>query len=134
MPAYVVSRIGEALNDAGKPIKGSRILALGVAYKAGIEDLRESPSLGVIEGLLRKGAELSYADAYVPSISIGGPVGGRELRSVLLDAATLAEVDCAVILTAHPEVDYEEIVRTVPLVFDARGVTTGMNADNIVRL
>jgi UDP-N-acetyl-D-glucosamine dehydrogenase len=130
MPAYVVSRIGEALNDAGKPIKGSRILALGVAYKAGIEDLRESPSLGVIEGLLRKGAELSYADAYVPSISIGG----KELRSVLLDAPTLAEVDCAVILTAHPEVDYEEIVRTVPLVFDARGVTTGMNADNVVRL
>ena len=130
MPAYVVSRIGEALNDAGKPIKGSRILALGVAYKAGIEDLRESPSLGVIEGLLRKGAELSYADAYVPSIS----VEGKELRSVLLDAPTLTEVDCAVILTAHPEVDYEEIVRTVPLVFDARGVTTGMNADNVVRL
>ena len=130
MPAYVVSRIGEALNDAGKPIKGSRILALGVAYKAGIEDLRESPSLGVIEGLLRKGAELSYADAYVPSISLGG----QELRSVQLDPPTLAEMDCAVILTAHADVDYEEIVRTVPLVFDARGVTTGMNADNVVRL
>jgi nucleotide sugar dehydrogenase len=130
MPAYVVSRIGEALNEAGKPIKGSRILALGVAYKAGIEDLRESPSLGVMEGLLRKGAELSYADAYVPSIS----VGGQELRSVQLDPATLAEMDCAVILTAHADVDYEEIVRTVPLVFDARGVTTGMNADNVVRL
>jgi nucleotide sugar dehydrogenase len=130
MPAYVVSRIGEALNDAGKPIKGSRILALGVAYKAGIEDLRESPSLGVIEGLLRKGAELSYADAYVPSIW----VGGQELRSVQLDPPTLAEMDCAVILTAHADVDYEEIVRTVPLVFDARGVTTGMNADNVVRL
>ncbi len=130
MPAYVVSRIGEALNEAGKPIKGSRILALGVAYKAGIEDLRESPSLGVIEGLLRKGAELSYADAYVPSIS----VGGQEVRAVQLDPPTLAEMDCAVILTAHADVDYEEIVRTVPLVFDARGVTTGMNADNIVRL
>jgi UDP-N-acetyl-D-glucosamine dehydrogenase len=130
MPAYVVSRIGEALNDAGKPIKGSRILALGVAYKPGIDDLRESPSLGVIEGLLRKGAELSYADAYVPSIS----VGGRELRSVQLDAPTLAEQDCAVILTAHTDVDYEEIVRAVPLVFDARGVTTGMRADNVVRL
>jgi UDP-N-acetyl-D-glucosamine dehydrogenase len=130
MPAYVVSRIGEALNDAGKPIKGSRILALGVAYKAGIEDLRESPSLGVIEGLLRKGAELSYADAYVSSIW----VGGQELRSVQLDPPTLAEMDCAVILTAHADVDYEEIVRTVPLVFDARGVTTGMNADNVVRL
>src|SRR3954471_9949049 len=130
MPAYVVSRIGEALNDAGKPIKGSRILALGVAYKAGIEDLRESPSLGVIEGLLRKGAELSYADEYVPSIS----VGGKELRAVQLDATTLAEMDCAVILTAHPEVDYEEVVRSVPLVFDSRGVTTGMSTDNIVRL
>ncbi|MFL5768361.1 MAG: nucleotide sugar dehydrogenase [Actinomycetota bacterium] len=130
MPTYVVSRIGEALNDAGKPIKGSRILALGVAYKAGIEDLRESPSLGVIEGLLRKGAELSYADAYVPSIS----VGGQELRSLRLDAATLAGTDCAVILTAHPDVDYDELVRSVPLVFDARGVTSGMQADNIVRL
>ena len=130
MPAYVVSRIGEALNEAGKPIKGSRILALGVAYKAGIDDLRESPSLGVMEGLLRKGAEVSYADAYVSSIE----VGGRELRSVPLDAETLAQQDCAVILTAHPEVDYEEIVRSVPLVFDARGVTTGMNAENVVRL
>jgi UDP-N-acetyl-D-glucosamine dehydrogenase len=130
MPAYVVSRVGEALNEAGKPIKGSRILALGVAYKAGIEDLRESPSLGVIEGLLRKGAELSYADAYVPSIS----VGGQQLRSVQLDPPTLAEIDCAVILTAHADVDYEQIVRSVPLVFDARGVTTGMNADNVVRL
>jgi UDP-N-acetyl-D-glucosamine dehydrogenase len=130
MPAYVVSRVGEALNEAGKPIKGSRILALGVAYKAGIEDLRESPSLGVIEGLLRKGAELSYADAYVPSIS----VGGQQLRSVQLDPPTLAEMDCAVILTAHADVDYEQIARSVPLVFDARGVTTGMNADNVVRL
>jgi UDP-N-acetyl-D-mannosaminuronate dehydrogenase len=66
----------------------------------------------------------------VPSIS----VEGQELRSVQLDPATLAEMDCAVILTAHADVDYEEIVRTVPLVFDARGVTTGMNADNVVRL
>jgi UDP-N-acetyl-D-glucosamine dehydrogenase len=130
MPAYVVSRIGEALNEAGKPIKGSRILALGVAYKAGIDDLRESPSLGVIEGLLRKGAEVSYADAYVPSLRINA----QELRALRLDAATLAEQDCAVILTAHPDVDYEEIVRSVPLVFDARGVTAGMKADNVVRL
>ena len=130
MPAYVVSRIGEALNDAGKPIKGSRILALGVAYKAGIDDLRESPSLGVIDGLLRKGAELSYADAYIPAIE----VGGTELRSVHLDAETLSRQDCAVILTAHPDVDYEEIVRSVPLVFDARGVTIGIDADNVVRL
>ncbi|MDP9241832.1 MAG: nucleotide sugar dehydrogenase, partial [Actinomycetota bacterium] len=130
MPAFVVSRVGEALNEAGKPIKGSRILALGVAYKAGIDDLRESPSLGVMEGLLRKGAELSYTDAYIPEIE----VAGRELRSVALDAETLAAQDCAVILTAHPDVDYEAIVRSVPLVFDTRGVTVGMAADNVVRL
>jgi nucleotide sugar dehydrogenase len=130
MPAYVVSRLGEALNEAGKPIKGSRILALGVAYKAGIDDLRESPSLGVMEGLLRKGAELSYADAHIPEIE----VGGRTFRSVPLDAETLAAQDCAVILTAHPEIDYEAIVRSVPLVFDTRGVTVGIDAENVVRL
>jgi UDP-N-acetyl-D-glucosamine dehydrogenase len=130
MPSYVVSRIGEALNEAGKPIKGSRILALGVAYKPGVDDLRESPSVGVIEGLLRKGAEVSYADAYIPAFA----AGGTELRAVRLDPETLAEQDCAVILTAHPEVDYDEVVRSVPLVFDARGVTAGMKAENVVRL
>jgi UDP-N-acetyl-D-glucosamine dehydrogenase len=130
MPAYVVSRVGEALNDAGKPIKGSRILALGVAYKAGIDDLRGSPSLGVIEGLLRKGAEISYADAHIPEIEIGG----RRLLSVPIDAETLATQDCVVILTAHPELDYGTLVRSVPLVFDTRGVTVGMDAANVVRL
>jgi UDP-N-acetyl-D-glucosamine dehydrogenase len=130
MPAYVVSRLGEALNEAGKPVKGSRILALGVAYKAGIDDLRESPSLGVMEGLLRKGAELSFSDAHIPEIE----VGGQTLRSVPLDAETLGAQDCAVILTAHPEVDYAQIARSVPLVFDTRGVTIGIDADNVVRL
>jgi UDP-N-acetyl-D-glucosamine dehydrogenase len=130
MPAYVVSRVGEALNEAGKPIKGSRILALGVAYKAGVDDLRQSPSLGVIEGLLRKGADLSYSDAFIPEID----VADRELRSVSLDPETLAAQDLVVILTAHPGIDHEAIVRSVPLVFDTRGVTVGMDAENVVRL
>jgi len=130
MPAYVVTRIGEALNDLGKPIRETKILAVGITYKAGVNDQRESPSLSVLEKLDLKGAEISYHDPYVSELE----VGGRILKSEDCSESNIESKDCVVILTAHEEVDYRMVVRTAPLVFDTRGVTMDMDAPNIVRL
>jgi UDP-N-acetyl-D-glucosamine dehydrogenase len=119
MPAYVAGRIGQALNDVGKPIRGSRIMAIGLAYKADVNDIRESPSLMVLERLARSGAVCSYHDPYVPMAR----VLGEELLSQPLDPEILAGQDCVAILTAHETVDYAVVILSAPLVFDARGVT-----------
>ena len=130
MPAYVASRIGAALNDVGKPINGSRVLAIGVTYKADVNDVRESPAMAVLEHLARDGATCSYHDPYVPAV----PMFGEKLESQSLDASVLEAQDCVVILTAHAGIDYEAIVRSSPLVFDARGVTRRFASPNIVLL
>jgi UDP-N-acetyl-D-glucosamine dehydrogenase len=130
MPAYVAARIGEALNDHGKPIWGSRVMAIGVPYKAGVNDVRESPAIDVLEHLICRGAIASYHDDFVPEV----PVAGRVLRSEPLDADVLAAQDCVAILTAHPQIDYEFVVRHAHLVFDARGVTRHLRALNRVLL
>jgi UDP-N-acetyl-D-glucosamine dehydrogenase len=130
MPSYVVTRLGEALNDAGKPIRGSKILALGVSYKAGVDDRRESPSIAVMERLAAKGAWLSYHDPYVERLDLLG----TELTSLPLTGQILAEPDCVLILTAHPGIDYGRLVAGAKLVFDARGATVGIDASNVVRL
>jgi UDP-N-acetyl-D-glucosamine dehydrogenase len=119
MPAYVANRIGEALNDLGKPIRGSRIMAIGVAYKADVDDIRESPSLMVMERLARSGAVCTYHDPFVPSVRIFG----EDLSSQPLGPDILEQQDCVAILTAHATVDYAAVVLSAPLVFDARGVT-----------
>jgi UDP-N-acetyl-D-glucosamine dehydrogenase len=130
MPEYVVSRIGEALNDAGKPIKGSKVLGIGVAFKPGVDDLRESPSLMVLDRLARRGAEVAYHDSFVR----GCEIAGRNLRSLPLDAATISAHDIIVLLTPHADVDVHAVVNTAAMVFDTRGVTVGIDAPNVVRL
>ncbi len=127
MPAYVASRIAEALNERGKSIRGSRILGVGVAYKPNVSDIRESPALAVLDRLARSGAEASYHDPFVPEASIGG----NRKTSLPLSGEVLAAQDCAAILTAHPDVDYPLVVRHAPLVFDARGITRGLAAENV---
>jgi UDP-N-acetyl-D-glucosamine dehydrogenase len=126
-PHFCVSRIARALNDAAKPVKGSRVLLLGVSYKAGVGDLRESPSLRIAHLLRELGAEVSYHDPHVPEVAELG------LSSVALDEA-LAAADVACIVTAHPEVDYAQVVAEAPLVVDLRGVSRGIRAENLVRL
>jgi UDP-N-acetyl-D-glucosamine dehydrogenase len=126
-PAFCAERIQRALNDAGKPVKGTSILLLGVSYKAGIGDIRESPALEVIEILRELGGEVSYHDPHVPELSEFG------LSSVDLGEA-LAASDVTAIVTAHPSVDYQDVVSTASLVVDFRGVTRGMTAGNLVRL
>jgi UDP-N-acetyl-D-glucosamine dehydrogenase len=130
MPDYVVKRIAEALNDAGKPIKGSRVLGVGVAFKAAVDDLRGSPSLAVLDRLARQGAKVSYHDPYVPEVEIAGATAA----SVPLDPEVVEAQDIVLILTAHPTVDHHALVNRARLVFDARGVTSGLDAPNVVRL
>jgi UDP-N-acetyl-D-glucosamine dehydrogenase len=123
MPYFCVERIGRALNDHVKPVKGSRIAIVGVSYKPGVGDLRESPALRIIRLLREQGAEVSYFDDYVSELSDLG------LRSEWPEDA-----DCVVIVTAHPGLDVERLVRESSLVVDFRGVTRGIEAPNLVRL
>ena len=126
-PAFCVERIARALNDAGKPVRGSRVLVLGASYKAGIGDTRESPALKIIRLLRARGAEVSYHDPHVPELPQLG------LRSVPL-AAALPEADLAAIVTAHHEVDYAALVAEAALVIDFRGVTRELSGENLLRL
>jgi UDP-N-acetyl-D-glucosamine dehydrogenase len=130
MPGYAVERIAEALNRARKPLRGSRILVLGAAYKPGVEDYRESPSLDVMALLLRAGAKVGYHDPFVERLE----VRGRRLASTALTERALRAADCAAILTAHPGVDYRRVVRLARLVFDARNAAKGIRSPKIVRL
>jgi UDP-N-acetyl-D-glucosamine dehydrogenase len=126
-PAFCVERIERALNQASKPVKGSKILVLGASYKAGSGDTRESPTLKILRLLEALEADLSYHDPFVPSLRESG------LESVDLEAG-LAEADLVAIVTAHPGIDYENVVATAPLTIDFRGVTRGIEAKNLVRL
>ena len=119
------------MNEAGKPVKGSRIMAIGLAYKADVNDVRESPSMVVMERLARSGAICSYHDPYVPNVRLFGEM----MESRPLDAEVLRSQDCVVILTAHESIDYAAIVHSASLVFDSRGVTRKLlAAPNVVRL
>jgi len=126
-PAYCVERIGRALNDAGKPVKGSKILLLGVSYKPGVGDIRESPALEIVSLLRELGGDVSYSDPFVPELPELG------LSSIDLDEA-LGSADLAAIVTAHPGVDLAEVVAAAPRVVDFRGVTREIDASNLIRL
>jgi UDP-N-acetyl-D-glucosamine dehydrogenase len=116
MPYHCVARVERVLNDAAKPVRGSRIAVFGVSYKAGVGDMRESPALKIIEVLHGLGADLVYHDPHVPELAEFG------LRSAGFDD-TLDGADLAVIVTAHPSVDHEAVVERAPLTLDLRGVT-----------
>ena len=119
MPRYVLQLAIDALNDRAKAVRGSRILALGVAYKAGVGDIRDSPALEIIEGFLARGAHLEYTDPRVPQIQVGGQL----LKSVAWAQADLSAYDLVVLLTAHPEFEAARLVRDARLVLDTRNAT-----------
>ena len=129
MPQYVVDRVGEALNSQRKPINGSRIHVMGLAYKKDVNDMRESPAIDVIELLQKRGAVLSYTDPYVP-----------RLQHADLNMCSVAEaqagngVDCAVICTDHTSFDYASMAKRFPLIVDTSNALKGQKADNIFRL
>jgi|SRR4051794_27811728 len=126
-PVFCVTRIERALNDAGRAVKGSKILILGASYKGGIGDIRESPALKIIRMLRERGGEVSYHDPHVAELKEFG------LRSVDLDQG-VAEADLAAIVTAHPELDYPALVEAASLVIDFRGVTREVESENLIRL
>jgi len=126
-PHFCVQKMERALSDSGQAMKDARILLLGVAYKGGIGDTRESPALKMI-GLARDaGAEISYHDPHVPELT------EFALSSKPLDQA-LDQCDLAVIVTAHPELDYSKVVSRAPLILDLRGVTRGMESNKLTQL
>jgi UDP-N-acetyl-D-glucosamine dehydrogenase len=128
MPHFVVDKVQNALNEAGKPVKGSKILIVGVSYKRDIDDMRESPALDVMLLLHRRGGIVSYTDPYVPSLKLDG----LTLESSPL--ASAADADCAVIVTDHRAFDYQLLVEKAPLIVDSRNALKGVVSPKIVRL
>jgi UDP-N-acetyl-D-glucosamine dehydrogenase len=121
MPDWVVGKIAEALNRRGKPVRGARVLMLGVAYKKNVDDMRESPAVALMELLRAKGAEVAYSDPHVP-VFPSLREHRFDLKSVALDPATLAAFDCVVLATNHDAFDYQLIRRHAQLIVDTRGV------------
>jgi UDP-N-acetyl-D-glucosamine dehydrogenase len=129
MPEYVVQRITDALNSVRKSINGSKVHLFGVAYKRDVNDLRESPALDIIELLTRAGAQVSYTDPYVPTVSHGG----ERIESVAFDRAVATAWDCAVIATDHAVFDYKRIA-ALPLVVDTRNALADRTSASIFKL
>jgi UDP-N-acetyl-D-glucosamine dehydrogenase len=127
MPYHCVERIELALNEAAKPVRGSKIAVLGVSYKGGVGDIRESPALRIMEVLAERGGKLFYHDPYVPALPELG------LQSLSLEETT-ADADAIVLVTAHPGIDHLAVARDASLFIDLRGATRGLRVENLVRL
>jgi UDP-N-acetyl-D-glucosamine dehydrogenase len=130
MPEHVVERVVAQLNDAGIAVPDSDVLVLGVAYKPGVTDVRESPGLDIISLLDDRGAAVAYHDPHVPAVGIGAD----RYESVPLTPERLAACDCAVVVTDHAEIDIDAVVEGAPLVFDTRNATAGVDATHVERL
>ena len=120
MPHYVVEKIGDALNTRRKAVNGANILIAGVAYKRDIDDMRESPALDIMGLLHAKGANVSYADPFVPEVHGREWPGGFDIRAVDLTRGAIAQYDCVVIATEHKAFDYAAIVSEADVVVDTR--------------
>ena len=131
MPAYVVQLVADALNDRTRALRSARILVLGVAYKAGVADVRDSPALEIIEGLVAKGAVVEYHDPFVSSVLIGT----HTVKSIRWDDAALGSRDVVLILTNHATYDWTAIARDAKLVIDTRNATGSLPpSPHIIRL
>jgi UDP-N-acetyl-D-glucosamine dehydrogenase len=128
MPHFVVDKIQNALNDHGKPVKGSHIHVLGVAYKKNIEDVRESPALDIMLLLKRRGARITFSDPHVPSLELEGEPVKSE------DVALAMAADCTVVVTDHSAFDYRKLAEQAKLIVDTRNALKGISSAKIVRL
>ncbi len=129
MPQFVVEKVQNALNDASKPVRGSHIHILGVAYKKDIDDVRESPALDIILLLQRLGAEVTFSDSFVPAIDVNGIAMQAEEMVSAVRAA-----DCVVIVTDHSKVDYASVVKNSQLILDTRNALKAYQSAKIIRL
>jgi UDP-N-acetyl-D-glucosamine dehydrogenase len=128
MPHFVVNKVQNALNDVGKPVKGSKIHIYGVAYKRDIEDVRESPALDIIHLLQKRGAMISFSDPHVPEIRL------EDATLLAQDTAALKTADCVVIVTDHAAFDYKALVAQAALIVDTRNALKDFESEKIVRL
>jgi UDP-N-acetyl-D-glucosamine dehydrogenase len=132
MPNWVINKVADALNAHERPIKNSKILVLGIAYKCDVDDMRESPSLAIMEILQEKGAQVSYSDPHVASF----PTMREhhfDLQSLAINSQMLQDFDCVVLATAHSAFDYDLIAQHARLIIDTRGAFGKFDQDNIVR-
>jgi UDP-N-acetyl-D-glucosamine dehydrogenase len=132
MPHFVVDKIQNALNDHAKPLKGSHIHVLGVAYKRDINDVRESPALDIIHLLGRRGARVTYSDPFVPRLRADGLLPS-DMEAIDAEKGA-ADADCAVIVTDHKKFNYSKILERAKLIVDTRNALKGNISDKIVRL
>ena len=130
MPDHVVGRVVEQLNDRGVPLPEADVLVVGVAYKPDVSDTRESPAVDIIDGLEEWHADVDYHDPHVPTLS----VADRTYESVPLTDDRIEAADCVVLVTDHSTLDIERLVGRSSLLFDTRNATTGLEAENVVRL
>ncbi len=130
MPYHVVNRVREALNSHRKSVRGSRVLVLGVAYKADIDDVRESPSLDILDILEKEGAKVAFCDPYVDSV----PHAGRKLKATPFRASALRWADCVVIATAHKILDYSLVAKNAKTIVDSRNTLKGRRTRGVYRL
>ena len=130
MPYHVVASVGQALNKRRQTLNGAKVLVLGVAYKKDIDDLRESPSLTIIELLQKQGAVVSYNDPFFPTVGRGRKY---DLQMESTSLAKIEEFDCVLIVTDHSGYDYQDIIRRARLVVDTRNATHGIAGDNVIR-
>jgi len=130
MPYHVVASVVEALNKRSQTLNGAKVLVLGVAYKKDIDDLRESPSLTIIELLQKQGAVVSYNDPFFPTVDRGRKY---DLQMESTSLAKIEEFDCVLIVTDHSGYDYQDIVRRARLVVDTRNATHGIAGENVIR-
>jgi UDP-N-acetyl-D-glucosamine dehydrogenase len=128
MPHFVVEKIQNALNEAGKPLKGSKVLIFGVSYKRDIDDVRESPALDIMLLLRRRGAEVSFVDPHVAEMRLGGETVHATAESEVESA------DCVAIVTDHSAFDYKSLVRDAALIVDTRNALKGIQSEKIFRL
>jgi hypothetical protein len=134
MPDHVVDLVTRGLNNHRKPVNGSKVLIMGVAYKREIDDMRESPALGIIEKLQSLGADVRFHDPYVKEIHLEG--NGHQMRGIGLSSEVVSEADCVVIVTDHRQVDYAWLTELAQLVVDTRNATRGLRdfEEKIIRL
>jgi UDP-N-acetyl-D-glucosamine dehydrogenase len=131
MPAYVVHMVTDALNDRERAVRNSRILALGVAYKPNVSDVRDSPALEIIEALMARGARVDYHDPLVSVVALNG----TPVESVPWSATDLAAYDAVLVLTAHAGYDWSDVARRARLVIDTRNATADLGPlANVIRL
>ncbi len=128
MPHFAVTKVQNALNDAGKALKGSKVLIFGMAYKRDIDDVRESPALDIMHLLQKRGAEVSFTDPHVDSIVLEGETIASQ------PASAAASVDCVLIVTDHKAFDYKKLVAEASLIVDTRNALKGIQSPKIVRL